>query len=342
MILRVIELKNRTYLVTGATGNLGSNIVRNLIAGGESVRVLVMDGDPALSRIPKEAAICSGDLLDVQSLDRFFDLPSDEDAYVIHCAGVVSLATDYSKIVHDVNVVGTRNIVDLCVRNKVRKLVYISSTSAIPELASDREIVEVDSFDPDCIFGYYGKSKAKASQIVMDAVREHDVDASIIFPTGIFGPYDYGFGLVTSNIIDFANGRVPGGLTGSFNCADVRDLADGVIACSAKGGKGEGYIMGNRTVSVRELFDTIADCCGIRRMKIILPGALARPIAALSESVGKIIGKPTILTRFTIYNLLRNNNFSSEKAIRELGYSIRPFKDTIRDEIEWLQKEGRI
>jgi len=90
----VIELKNRTYLVTGATGNLGSNIVRNLIAGGESVRVLVMDGDPALSRIPKEAAICSGDLLDVQSLDRLFDLPSDEDAYVIHCAGVVSLATD--------------------------------------------------------------------------------------------------------------------------------------------------------------------------------------------------------------------------------------------------------
>lgn len=335
-------MKSRVFLLTGATGNLGSNLVRNLLSRGESVRALVMDGDPALSRIPKEADICSGDLLDVQSIDRFFDLPTDTDAYVIHCAGMVSLATDYSKIVHEVNVTGTKNIVDQCVKKKVKKLVYISSTSAIPELAGKQTIIEVNIFDPERVYGYYGKSKAYASQIVMDAVKEHDLDASIVFPTGIFGPYDYGFGLVTSNIINFAKGRVPGGLTGSFNCADVRDLADGVIACSAEGGKGEGYIMGNRTVTVKELFDTIAECCGMKSVRFIVPGAFARPIAALSETIGRITGKPTILTRFTIYNLLRNNNFSSEKAIRELGYSIRPFRDTIRDEIEWLRMEGRI
>jgi dihydroflavonol-4-reductase len=97
----VSKLKSRVFLLTGATGNLGSNLVRNLLSRGESVRALVMDGDPALSRIPKEADICSGDLLDVQSLDRFFDLPTDADVYVIHCAGMVSLATDYSKIVHE-------------------------------------------------------------------------------------------------------------------------------------------------------------------------------------------------------------------------------------------------
>lgn len=338
----MIKLKSKIFLVTGATGNLGSNIVRTLLSRGEPVRALVMDGDPALSRIPSETAVFSGDLLDVESLDRFFDFSSDADAYVIHCAGMVSLATDYSKTVHEVNVTGTRNIVDQCVKKKVRKLVYISSTSAIPELSGNQKIVEVNSFDPERVYGYYGKSKAYASQTVMDAVKEHDLDASIVFPTGIFGPYDYGFGLVTSNIINFAKGRVPGGLTGSFNCADVRDLADGVISCSAKGGKGEGYIMGNRTVTIKELFDTIADCCGMKSVRFIVPGALARPIAALSETIGRITGKPTILTRFTIYNLLRNNNFSSEKAIMELGYSIRPFEDTIRDEIEWLRMEGRI
>ena len=338
----MIKLKDKLYLLTGATGNLGSNIIRTLISSGESVRALVMDSDLAVNRIPQEAEIFSGDILNIESLDRFFDLPSDTDAYVIHCAGMVSLATDYSKIVHEVNVTGTRNIVDQCVKKKVRKLVYISSTSAIPELAGNQRIIEVNSFEPESVYGYYGKSKAWASQIVMDAVMENDLDASIVFPTGIFGPYDYGFGLMTSNIIDFAKGRVPGGLTGSFNCADVRDLADGVISCCEKGGKGEGYIMGNRTVTVKELFDTIADCCGIKRMKLIIPGSLAKPVAALSETFGRITGKPTILTRFTIYNLLRNNNFSSEKAIRELGYSIRPFNDTISDEIEWLRKEGRI
>jgi dihydroflavonol-4-reductase len=338
----VIALKSKKYLLTGATGNLGSNIIRTLISSGESVRALVMDGDLAVNRIPQETAIFSGNILDIESLDRFFDLPADADAYVIHCAGMVSLATDYSRIVHDVNVVGTRNVIDECIRHKVRKLVYISSTSAIPEPAGNQNIIEVNSFDPDLIYGYYGKSKALASQIVMDAVREQGLDASIVFPTGIFGPYDYGFGLVTSNIINFAKGRVPGGLTGSFNCADVRDLADGVISCCEKGGRGEGYIMGNKTVTVKELFDTIAECCGKKRVKLIIPGSLAMPFAALSESIGNIIGKKTILTRFTIYNLLRNNNFSSQKAVRELGYSIRPFRDTIRDEIEWLRSEGRI
>lgn len=87
------------------------------------------------------------------------DLPLDEDAYVIHCAGVVSLATDYSKIVHDVKVVGTRNIVDLCVRNKVRKLVYISSTSAIPERACDREIVEGIALIPIAFMGIMESQK---------------------------------------------------------------------------------------------------------------------------------------------------------------------------------------
>jgi dihydroflavonol-4-reductase len=338
----VIALKSKIYLLTGATGNLGSNIIRTLISSGESVRALVMDGDLAVNRIPQETAIFSGNILDIESLDRFFDLPADADAYVIHCAGMVSLATDYSRIVHDVNVVGTRNVIDECIRHKVRKLVYISSTSAIPEPDGNQKIIEVNSFDPDLIYGYYGKSKALASQIVMDAVREQGLDASIVFPTGIFGPYDYGFGLVTSNIINFAKGRVPGGLTGSFNCADVRDLADGVISCCEKGGRGEGYIMGNKTVTVKELFDTIAECCGKKRVKLIIPGSLAMPFAALSESIGNIIGKKTILTRFTIYNLLRNNNFSSQKAVRELGYSIRPFRDTIRDEIEWLRSEGRI
>lgn len=340
--VRVIELKRTIYLLTGATGNLGSNIVRTLVSRGESVRALVMEGDPAVSRIPEGAQIYAGDILDNDSLDRFFSLPSDEEAIVIHCAGMVSLATDYSKLVHDVNVVGTRNILDQCKVHGVRKLVYISSTSAIPEPPGNQRIIEVSSFDPEPIFGYYGKSKALASQMVMDAVAEDGLNASIIFPTGIFGPYDYGFGLVTSNIINFAKGRIQGGLTGSFNCADVRDLADGVIECCSKGGRGEGYIMGNETVSVKELFDAIADSCGMKRMKLILPGKLAMPIAALSEKIGGITGKKNLLTRFTIYNLLRNNNFSSDKAVRELGYSIRPFRDTIRDEIEWLRGEGRI
>jgi dihydroflavonol-4-reductase len=332
----------RIYLLNGAAGNLGSNISRTLIAAGETVRALVLNGDPAIDRVPREAEICSGDVLDVPSLERFFNIPETMDIYVIHCASIVALEANFSQKVHDVNITGTRNILDQCIKHKVRKLVYISSTSAIPELPGTQPIIEVSQFDQDQIVGYYGKSKAEASQMVMDAVKLYDLDASIVFPSGIVGPYDYGFGLVTSNIINFAKGKIPGGLTGSFNCADVRDLADGVVSCCSKGRKGEGYILGNKTVTVQELFDTIADACGGKRVRIFLPASVATGLAIVSEAICKVTKKSTILTRFTIYNLLRNNNYSSEKAVRELGYRFRPFSETIRDEVQWLREEGRI
>ncbi|MHC1770161.1 MAG: NAD-dependent epimerase/dehydratase family protein [Flexilinea sp.] len=335
-------MSGKIFLLTGAAGNLGSNVSRSLITAGENVRALVLNGDPAIDRVPQKAEICSGDVLDIPSLERFFDVPKGIDVYVIHCASIVALEADYSQKVHDVNIIGTKNIIDQCLKHKIKKLVYISSTSAIPELPDGMPIHEVNHFDPAPIIGYYGKSKAEASQLVMDAVNEHDLDASIVFPTGIFGPYDYGFGLVTSNIINFAQGKIPGGLTGSFNCADVRDLAEGVIACCSKGRKGEGYIMGNKTVTVQELFDVIANACNCKSVTMFLPAGLAKLAAIISEAVSKITGKPTILTRFTIYNLVRNNNFSSEKAVKELGYSFRPFSETIRDEVKWLRDEGRI
>lgn len=335
-------MNERVYLLTGAAGNLGSSICRELIAAGEGVRALVLNGDPAIDRVPTEAQVCSGNVLDVPSLDEFFAVPEGTEVYVIHCASIVSLDPDYSQIVHDVNITGTQNVIDQCVKHKVKKLVYVSSTSAIPELPGDQPIVEVSRFDPNSVTGYYGKSKAEASQLVMDAVSRHDLDASIVFPTGIFGPYDCGFGLVTSNIINVVQGRIPCGVAGSFNCADVRDLAAGVIACCSKGRKGEGYIMGNKTVTMQDLFDAVAQASGCKRVTTILPVGMAKVLAASAEAVGKVTKRPTILTRFTIYNLVRNNNFSSDKASRELGYRIRPFADTIRDEVLWLRQEGRI
>ncbi len=330
------------YLLTGAAGNLGSNICRELIATGKTVRALVLNGDPAIVHVPEEADVYLGDVLDVVSLDGFFAVPEDANIIVIHCASIVSLTPRYSQKVHDVNITGTQNILDQCVKHGVKKLVYISSTSAIPELPGNQLIVEVNHYDPDPIVGYYGKSKAEASQLVMNAVTQHDLDASLVFPTGIFGPYDYGFGLVTSNIINMVQGKIPVGIAGSFNAADVRDLAAGVLSCCDKGRKGEGYIMGNETLTMQDLFDAIAEASGCKRITTILPIGLAKVLAVIVETASKIINKPTILTKFTIYNLARNNNFSSKKAVNELGYQFRPFSDTIRDEVHWLREQGRI
>ncbi len=333
-------MRKKIYLLTGATGKLGSNICRVLISAGETVRALVRNPDKA--RVHREVEISQGDVLDVSSLKRFFLVEEDTDIYVIHCASVVALDPNYDQMVHDVNITGTQNIIDQCVKHNVKKLVYISSTGAIPEPPDNQPIIEVNHFEPDSVIGYYSKSKATATQLVLDAVEKYDLNASIVFPTGIFGPYDYGFGLITSNIINIVQGKIPCGIAGTFNCADVRDLAEGVFSCCNKGRKGEGYIMGNQTVTMKELFDAVAEASGCKRIKIILPSGLAKLLAATAETVSKLTRKPTILTRFTIYNLTRNNNFNSEKAVKELNYHFRPFTETIRDEVLWLYEEGMI
>ena len=339
-------MKNTVYLLTGAAGYLGSNISRSLIARNKTVRALVLKGDSAITQIPAGVEIISGDITDSGSVEEFFSSPDgspdDAEIIVIHCASMVTVSPELSVKLMSVNVTGTRNILDACIKHKVKKLVYISSTGAIPELPHGEIIREVDSFNPYQIVGGYGKTKAMATQLVLDAVKEHGLDASVIYPSGISGPNDYGNGYFTNFIIDYVSGKMPAGIAGSFNAVDVRDLAEGVIACTEKGRKGEGYIMSNSAVSMRELFGLISKYTGAPVVKFILPASAAKVFAAISSFFSVFTKKQGLLTNFAIYNLTRNNIFSSEKAKRELGFRVRPFEETIRDMAAWLYNDGRI
>lgn len=335
-------MTKRLYLLTGAAGYLGSNISRTLVEQHKDLRVLVLKGDPGAKRIPQEADIITGDLLDEESLERFFSAPKGTDLIVIHCASMVTVSPELTQKLYEVNVTGTKNIINKCINHKVKKLVYISSTGAIPELSKGQSIREVTRFDPDAVIGGYGKTKAEASALVLDAVREHDLDASIVFPSGISGPNDYGNGYFTNFIIDYVRGNMPAGIAGSFNAVDVRDLAMGVIACSEKGRKGEGYILSNCAVSMRDLCHLISKYTGAKEVKLILPVSVAKFFAFLAGIVSYFTKKTGLLTPYAIYNLERNNNFSCEKAQSELGFSVRPFEQTIRDMALWLLHDRRI
>lgn len=335
-------MKHTTYLLTGAAGLLGSNVCRTLLSRGSAVRALVLPGDPAAQYVPQEAEVIQGDVTDLDSLERFFDLPKGEDAVVIHCASIVALSPEPSQKVYDVNVTGTHNIVDLCVKHAVRKLVYISSTGAIPELEQGRTIVEPERFDPDGVVGYYSKTKALATMYVLEAARERGLNASVIYPSGICGPNDYAFGPMVKMILKVCSGAVPVGVQGTFNSVDVRDLAEGVLACVEKGRAGEGYILSNELVTLEEMFGLISDASGAPHVKQFLPVGEMRKMMAAKLPDGPEKEKQLSAFDFGMYNLVRNNNFSCEKAKKELGYHTRPFADTIRDTVAWLAKEGKI
>lgn len=335
-------MKNNTkYLVTGAAGFLGGTILRQLIERGEAVRAFVLPGDPAIQYLPESAEIVEGDLTDVDSLERLFTVEEGVTTVVMHIASIVTVDPGYNARVMEVNVDGTKNIIRLCLKHpECRRLVYCSSTGAIPE--GKGTIREVGYFDPDEVVGCYSRSKALATQAVLDAVHERGLDACIVHPTGIMGPEDFALGETTSTLIKIIGGEMPAGIDGSFNLVDVRDLAAGTIAAADRGVSGQCYILGNEVVSFRDFSKMVSDEAGCKPVKLFLPIWAANMMAGGMERQAKRRGVKPMMTRFSVYNLARNNDFDSEKARRDLGYTTRSYKETIRDEIAWLKAAGKI
>lgn len=233
------------YLLTGASGFLGSNICRQLLDAGKQVRAFILPGDKAAGFIPVGVQIVEGDLSD----------------------------------------------------------------------------------------------KAEASNLVLDAAAE-GMDACIVMPTGIMGPGDNSISTTTGTVIRILKGEMSMGIDGSFNMADVRDLAAGVISAVAKGRRGESYILGNEVVTFKEFARLLSDESGCRRMRFFLPCGLARRIAASLERKASRKGEKPLLTTYSVDVLAMNNEYDSSKAGNELGYRCRPYRQTIREEVDWLRNEG--
>ncbi len=327
------------YLVTGAAGFLGSNVCRQLVEDGKRVRAFVLPNDTSAKYLPKEVEIVYGDLCDINSLEKLFEVEKGYNTICLHIASIVTVNPDFNQKVIDVNVGGCKNIIELCKKHKeCLKLVYCSSTGAIKEKEKPLAIKETDVFDENEVVGCYSMSKAMATKLVLDAAND-GLCACVVHPSGILGPLDYAIGETTSTVIKIIKGEMSMGISGTFNLCDVRDLANGIILASEKGKKGECYILGNEEVSFKEFSKILTKEAECKKIKMFLPIWFANKIAKHMEKKAKKTGKKPLLTTFNIYNLARNNNFDSTKAKLELGYTTRPYSQTIKDEINWLRKE---
>ena len=331
------------YLVTGAAGFLGSHICRQLLDRGESVRAFVLKGDPAVKYIPEKVGIVTGDLCYINSLENFFKVPDDTQTIILHVASMVTVNPDYNQKLMDINVGGTKNIIEKCLEHpECKKMVYVSSSGAIPELPKGQKIREVKQFDSEKVVGWYSKTKAMATQAVLDAVKKEGLNACVVHPSGILGPQDYAIGETTGTIIKIINGEMPVGMRGSFNLCDVRDLAAGCIAAADKGRTGECYILGNEEVTLKEMCELLDKDLHCGTCKLYLPLGLAKLLAKQMEKKAEKTGKKALMTTFSVYNLERNNTFDYSKAKKELGYHTRSYAETLHDEAVWLKEEGKI
>lgn len=330
----------KVFIVTGANGFLGNHIVRGL-AEKEEVRALVLPEDKSAALENVKCKIYRGDVTQIETLEDIFQTGPEVELYVIHCAAMVYIKSKYNPDVYRVNVDGTRNVIQK-VLEKNAKLVYVSSVHAITEKPKGEIMTEIRHFEPDKVEGLYAKTKAKAANYCLRMVQKRNLNACIVHPSGILGPGDFGSSHLTQLIIDFACGRLKACVKGGYDFVDVRDVADGVIAACERGKKGECYILSNRYIEVRELLDRISEVRHTKKIQSVLPMWLARGTAPLSELYYRLLRQPPLYTRYSLYTLTSNANFSNEKAKQELQFTNRSFRETIADTVKWLEAAGRI
>ena len=325
------------YLITGATGFLGRAVLAQLQDSPAEIRALVMDGDPLAQALARNVRVMTGDVCDEAALERFF-AGADEHTCVIHCAGIISVATHPGDRIYRVNVDGTRNILKFCSQCGVGKLVYVSSVHAIPEKPKGTEIAETTVFSPELVRGDYAKSKAMATALVLQAAKG-GLNASVVFPSGIIGPGDMGKGSITNMLLSFLAGKLPLAVKGGYDFVDVRDVAAGILACAERGLPGHGYILSGHYATIRDILELVKKTVNLRRSVSYLPICFAKLVAPIYEKISLRRREPLYFTPYSIAVLDSNGAFSRNAAATTLGYTPRPLSSTIRDTVVWLKEK---
>lgn len=274
-----------------------------------------------------------GDVCRPDTLEALFAGKPAEEVIVIHGAGIISISRHVSAPVYEVNVNGTKNMIDISLRHQIDRFVYVGSVHAIPELPAGRKIKEAEEFSPDLVIGAYAKTKAEATQAVLDAVKD-GLPAVVVQPSGIIGPFDKGNNHLVQMVRDYMKGRIRVCVKGGYDFVDVRDVAQGCLLAAEKGRTGRCYILSGAYSTIRDLLGCVGKLRRKRPLPVI-PLFLAKLAAPVNELIAKRRGKRPLYTSYSLYTLTSNSNFSKERAVQELGYHTRPLADTIRDTAAW-------
>lgn len=320
-------------LVTGGTGHIGNVLVRKLVARGEIVRVLVLPGEDRSPLDGCEVEWVEGNVLDQKTLES----AAQGVDVIYHLAGVISISPGQDELIRRVNVEGTRNLLNAALFQQVRRVIYTSSIHAMNRPPVGITIDESLPFDPENEAGEYDRSKARASLEVLKAVARGQ-DCVIVCPTGVVGPYDYRISEIGQLILDTTRGKTQFEVDGAYDFVDVRDVADGMILACEKGRCGESYILGGERITIREIYDTIAEVTGIRGWRVKIPRQVARAAAQLALPWYRMTRSKPVFTPQSLEIIFSNSNISWQKARQELGYSPMSLKLSIADAISWFKE----
>lgn len=321
-------------LVTGATGHIGNVLVRHLLMLGKKVRALVLPKEDRRPLQGLDVEQVEGDVLNPASLR--LALRGVEDVY--HLAGVISILPGRHEMLRQVNVQGTRNILQAAQEAQVRRLIYTSSIHAFRRMPHGVTIDESIPFDPQNALSDYDRSKAQASLEVLAAAQQ-GLNAVIACPTGVIGPHDYRESEMGHLVLDCMRHPVQFYIDGAYDFVDVRDVARGLVLAGERGCCGETYILSGEQISIRGLMETVRESMGSRGLHIHVPGRLAQAISTLMPAYYRLAKTKPRFTPYAIETVVGNSVISHAKAGRELGYQPGAIRDSIRDTVQWFKEE---
>lgn len=324
-------------VVTGANGFLGSWVTKALVAEKHDVYALVRPSSDLSDLEGIDVKFVHGDVTDPASLEKAFEGADS----VFHLAGVVAYKKSQRALMERVNVEGTRNVIEACRRMKVRKLVHLSSVTAIGagltpgDILNENSPFNIASFN----LGYF-ETKRAAEELVREAVWRGEIDAVILNPSTIYGPADAKKGSRKVQV-KVARGEFPYYTHGGVNVIAVQDAVEGILAAWKKGKSGERYILCGQNLYIHELFRFIAEAAGQPAPKRALPTWLVFLVGTFGDLREKF-GASSSLSLENARTSTMYHWFDNSKARRELGLIPRPAKEAVAASVKWMKENGML
>jgi dihydroflavonol-4-reductase len=322
-------------LVTGATGFVGANVARLLVADGYRVRVLARPSSSlqALSGCPVD--IFLGDILDSHAL-----APAVRGcSMVFHAAADYRLWAKDPREIYRNNVDGTRTVLEACQRADVGRVVYTSSVGTLGLPRDGSPGTEATPVTLEDMIGDYKRSKFLAERVA-EEFAARGLPVVIVNPSNPIGPWEVKPTPTGRMVLDFLQRRMFATLDTGLNLVHVADVARGHLLAARLGRIGEKYILGAENLSLSEIFRILGGITGIRAPRVRMPYGLVYLLALASEGLAHASGRPPRVPLTGVRMARKHMYFSADKAMRELGFFQRPVEQALRDAVDWFVDRG--
>ena len=321
--------------VTGATGHVGSALVRHLLTTGHEVSALTMPDDPwACAAFNGHGIrVVTGDILDRTSF------PSEAFDWVFHLVANQSFSRCDRDYQWAVNVDGVANVLDWLAHHPPERFIHVSSLAAVGlGERPDQLMDETNSFDAHELGLMYATSKQAGERLVVEAAS-HGLPAVVANPGAVIGPWDRS-GHVWRMLRRFVGGCIRVVPQGGINIVDGRDVACGLVAMATRAQRGERYLLTGHNVTYAELAAHVGRVVGVTGPIVAVPGWFTSSVACMAEPLATLAGRATLVARDEAIVGGRYLYFDAAKACRDLGFSVRPLDASLVDTVAWYDQIG--